>query len=92
MTAPSENWSQNSADFDFDFLASAMLDGGWGEKDFWIGFIPSARVWLVAAIHRPSGITIEGALHAGLLTYAATGLVHDMSRKLKAELDEREAK
>ncbi|HEY3435104.1 MAG TPA: hypothetical protein VGK41_05580 [Solirubrobacterales bacterium] len=89
MTEPySKEWSENPADFDFDLIASALLDQGWDEKEIAVTFDEGTRVWLVATVHTPTKTLIEGALHVSLVTYAATGLAHDMSRKLKAELDD----
>lgn len=75
-------WSDNPADFEFDYLARALLDAGW--EDFWIGFDPDTRVYLVTA--KSSGVVVEGAIHTGLLYTAASGLAHDLSRKLRDEL------
>lgn len=77
------DWSDNPADFEFDYLATALLEAGW--EDFWLGFDDVTRVYLVTA--KSSGKVIEGAVHTGLLYTAASGLAHDLSRKLRLELE-----
>lgn len=84
MPPTSDSPATTPADPNFDFLATALLDAGW--EDFWLGYDEVTHVYLVTA--RSSNVVIEGAIHTGLLTFAASGLAHDMSRRLRHELDE----